>query len=138
MILAKPGSLDHGEWAVMREHAVIGGSILADSTSDLLKAGRIIALSHHERWDGSGYPQGLKGEAIPLWGRICAVADTFDAVTSERSYKPAYSNDIALRILREERGRQFDPQIVDVFLECFDEIAAIQNKYADSKTTASA
>jgi putative two-component system response regulator len=134
LILAKPGSLDHAEWAVMREHAVIGGSILADSNSDLLKAGRIIALSHHERWDGSGYPQGLKGEAIPLWGRICAVADTFDAVTSERSYKPAYSNDIALRILREERGRQFDPTIVDVFLECFDQILAIQTKYGDPAT----
>ena len=138
MILAKPGSLDTREWAVMREHAVIGGSILADSDSDLLKAGRIIALSHHERWDGSGYPQGLKGEAIPLWGRICAVADTFDAVTSERSYKPAYSNDIALQILREERGRQFDPRIVDVFLEHLDEIVAIQIKYADANAPASA
>jgi putative two-component system response regulator len=118
----------------MREHAAIGGSILADSESELLKAGRIIALSHHERWDGSGYPQGLKGDAIPLWGRICAVADTFDAVTSERSYKPAYSNDIALTILREERGRQFDPRIVDVFLECFDQIVAIQARYVDPKT----
>ena len=138
MILAKPGSLDTREWAVMREHAVIGGSILADSDSELLKAGRIIALSHHERWDGSGYPQGLKGEAIPLWGRICAVADTFDAVTSERSYKPAYSNDIALRILRDERGRQFDPAVVDVFLEHFEEIVAIQTKYADANAAARA
>ena len=131
MILAKAGSLDPPEWAVMREHAAIGGSILADSDSELLKAGRIIALSHHERWDGTGYPQGLKGEAIPLWGRICAVADTFDAVTSERSYKPAYSNEIALRILREERGKQFDPKIVDVFIQCFDEIVTVQTKYAD-------
>jgi putative two-component system response regulator len=135
LILAKPGSLDPPEWDVMREHAVIGGSILADSESELLKAGRIIALSHHERWDGSGYPQGLKGEAIPLWGRICAVADTFDAVTSERSYKPAYSNDIALSILREERGRQFDPVIVDAFMECYDEIVAVQTKYADPAKT---
>jgi putative two-component system response regulator len=91
----------------------------------------VIALSHHERWDGKGYPLGLSGEDIPLWGRICAVADTFDAVTSERSYKPAYSNDIALRILREESGKQFDPRIVDVFIECFDKIAAVQAKYAD-------
>ena len=131
MILAKAGSLDAPEWAVMREHATIGGSILANSDSELLKAGRIIALSHHERWDGTGYPQGLKGEAIPLWGRICAVADTFDAVTSERSYKPAYSNEIALRILREERGKQFDPKIVDVFIQCFDEVVIVQTKYAD-------
>ena len=135
MILAKPGALDPPEWAVMREHATIGGSILADSDSELLKAGRIIALSHHERWDGTGYPQGLKGEAIPLWGRICAVADTFDAVTSERSYKPAYSNEIALRILREERGKQFDPTIVDVFIQCFDEIVMVQTKYADPAPT---
>jgi putative two-component system response regulator len=137
-ILAKPGSLNTSEWVVMREHAAIGGSILADSESELLKAGRIIALSHHERWDGSGYPQGLKGDAIPLWGRICAVADTFDAVTSERSYKPAYSNDIALTILREERGRQFDPRVVDAFLEHLDEILAVQAKYADRPAPTSA
>ncbi len=137
-ILGKTSGLDPREWKVMREHAVIGGSILANSTSELLQAGRVIALSHHERWDGNGYPDGLKGEEIPLWGRICAVADTFDAVTSERSYKPAYSNDIALRILRDERGRQFDPKIVDVFLECFDEIVAVQGKYSDPVTPAQA
>lgn len=133
-ILGKPARLDPPEWVVMRQHATIGGSILANSTSELLQAGRVIALSHHERWDGSGYPEGLAGEAIPLWGRICAVADTFDAVTSERSYKPAYSNDIALRILREESGRQFDPRIVDVFIACFDEIVTVQAKYADPAT----
>jgi len=135
-ILGKPSGLDGAERLVMRQHATIGGSILANSNSELLQAGRVIALSHHERWDGAGYPSGLAGEDIPLWGRICAVADTFDAVTSERSYKPAYSNDIALRILSEERGRQFDPRIVDVFLGCFDEIAAVQIKYADPTASA--
>ena len=136
VILGKPSSLDAPEWLVMRQHATIGGSILANSSSELLQAGRVIALSHHERWDGTGYPLGLAGEDIPLWGRICAVADTFDAVTSERSYKPAYSNDIALRILREESGKQFDPRIVEVFIECFDEIATVQAKHADPVTPA--
>jgi putative two-component system response regulator len=136
VILGKTSGLDAPEWLVMRQHATIGGSILANSSSELLQAGRVIALSHHERWDGKGYPLGLAGEDIPLWGRICAVADTFDAVTSERSYKPAYSNDIALRILREESGKQFDPRIVEVFIECFDAIATVQQKYADPVTPA--
>jgi putative two-component system response regulator len=97
----------------------------------LLRAGHVIALSHHERWDGEGYPSGLAGEDIPLWGRICAVADVFDAVTSERCYKPAYSNDVAMGILREGRGSQFDPAAVDAFFECIDEILAIQETYRD-------
>jgi putative two-component system response regulator len=128
VILRKPTHLDAPEWVVMREHANIGALILSNSNSELLQAGRVIALSHHERWDGTGYPSGLAGEAIPLWGRICAVADTFDAVTSERSYKPAYSNEVALAILKEGRGTQFDPKIVDVFLECYDEILAAQQQ----------
>ncbi len=126
VILRKPSELDVAEWEVMRSHATIGGTILANSTSELLQAGRIIALSHHERWDGSGYPAGLAGEDIPLWGRICAVADTFDAITSERSYKPAYSNEVATAILRDGRGTKFDPKVVDAFLECFDEVLAVQ------------
>ena len=128
VILRKPTHLDPPEWLVMREHATIGGTILANSSSELLQAGRVIALSHHERWDGTGYPSGLAGEAIPLWGRICAVADTFDAVTSERSYKPAYSNEVALAILKEGRGSQFDPKIVDAFLQCYDEILVAQQQ----------
>lgn len=130
-ILGKPARLDAQEWRVMRGHATIGAAILSNSNSELLRAGRVIALSHHERWDGEGYPTGLAGEDIPLWGRICAVADTFDAVTSERSYKPAYSNDIALSVLREGRGTQFDPRVVDVFFECLDEIVDIQAKNRD-------
>jgi putative two-component system response regulator len=131
MILGKPSSLEPPEWKVMRQHATIGGDILANSTSELLQAGRVIALSHHERWDGAGYPSGLAGEDIPLWGRICAVADTFDAVTSERSYKPAYSNEVALQILREGRGTQFDPNVVDAFLDSYDQIVEVQIKYQD-------
>ena len=131
IILSKTSGLDSMEWQVMRGHAAIGGMILENSTSELLQAGRVIALSHHERWDGTGYPDGLAGENIPLWGRICAVADTFDAVTSERSYKPAYSIDIALQIIEEGRGTQFDPAVVDVFMACIGEILEVRNKHLD-------
>jgi putative two-component system response regulator len=130
-ILQKPASLSTSEWTVMRRHPTVGSRILDRSSSELLEAGRVIALCHHERWDGSGYPEGLAGENIPLLGRICAVADVFDAVTSERPYKPAYPNEDALRILRDGRGIQFDPRVVDVFLECFEEILAIQTKHRD-------
>jgi len=130
-ILQKPARLDTTEWDVMRLHPRVGSRILALSSSEILEAGRVIALYHHERWDGAGYPDGLAGEKIPLSGRICAVADVFDAVTSVRPYKPAYPNDEAVRILRDGRGTQFDPRVVDVFLECFDEILAIQAKYRD-------
>jgi putative two-component system response regulator len=130
-ILRKPSSLDAPEWVVMRRHPTIGSRILDNSTSELLQAGRVIALCHHERWDGSGYPSGLWGENIPLWGRICAVADVFDAVTSERPYKPAYSIEEALDILRDGRGTQFDPQVVDVFFDNLDEILAVIAQYRD-------
>jgi putative two-component system response regulator len=131
IILRKPSSLDGPEWTVMRGHALIGGLILENSSSELLQAGRVIAMCHHERWDGAGYPSGLVGENIPLWGRICAVADVFDAVTSERPYKPAYSNDVAMSILREGRGTQFDPAVVDIFFECIDQILAVQGQHQD-------
>jgi putative two-component system response regulator len=130
-ILRKPSSLDGAEWIVMRRHPMIGSRILDNSTSELLQAGRVIALCHHERWDGSGYPNGIVGASIPLWGRICAVADVFDAVTSERPYKPAYSIEEALQILREGRGTQFDPQVVDVFFDQLDEILAVVAEYQD-------
>ena len=130
-ILRKPAALDPQEWTVMRQHSAIGGRILDNSSSEILKAGRVIALHHHERWDGRGYPSGLAGNDIPLWGRICAVADVFDAVTSERPYKPAFPNEHALQLLRDGRGKHFDPRVVDVFFECLDEIVAIQDKYKD-------
>ena len=130
-ILRKPSSLDPQEWVVMRQHSTIGGVILDNSSSQILQAGRVMALHHHERWDGNGYPGGLAGQDIPLWGRICAVGDVFDAVTSERSYKPAFPNDQALQILRDGRGKHFDPRVIDVFFECLEEILAIQAKYKD-------
>jgi cyclic di-GMP phosphodiesterase len=130
-ILRKPASLSADEWHLMRQHSALGSAILANSTSEILQAGRVMALHHHERWDGGGYPQGLVGDAIPLWGRICAVGDVFDAVTSERPYKPAFPNEEALQLLRDGRGKHFDPRVVDVFFECLDEILAIQEKFKD-------
>jgi putative two-component system response regulator len=128
-ILRKPSSLDPEELTVMREHSTIGGVILDNSSSQILQAGRVIALHHHERWDGAGYPGGLAGQDIPLWGRICAVGDVFDAVTSERPYKPAFPNDEALQLLRDGRGTHFDPRVIDAFFESLEEILAIQQKY---------
>jgi putative two-component system response regulator len=130
-ILRKPAELDTHEWKVMRQHSSIGSRILENSSSQILQAGKVIALNHHERWDGRGYPAGLVGSDIPLWGRICAVADVFDAVTSERPYKPAFSNDEALQILRDGKGKHFDPRVIEVFFECIEDILAIQKKYKD-------
>ncbi len=132
-ILRKPAELDSNEWKVMRQHSVIGSRILDNSSSQILQAGRVIALHHHERWDGAGYPAGLSGSDIPLWGRICAVADVFDAVTSERPYKPAFPNEEALQLLRDGKGKHFDPRVVDVFFECLDDILKIQEKFKDEK-----
>src|ERR687895_745443 len=130
-ILRKPAALDPQEWTVMRQHSAIGSRMLENSSSEILQAGKIIALHHHERWDGAGYPSGLAGSDIPLWGRICAVADVFDAVTSERPYKPAFPNEEALQLLLDGKGKHFDPRVIDVFFECLQEILAIQNKYKD-------
>jgi putative two-component system response regulator len=121
-ILLKPGSLTPEEWEVMKQHTSIGARILSGSNSEVLHAGEIIALSHHEKWDGSGYPHGWVGEEIPLWGRICAVADVYDAITSERPYKKALSHERALQIMVEERGRHFDPKLLDLFLDNLEEI----------------
>ncbi|MFA4029834.1 MAG: hypothetical protein GDYSWBUE_001143 [Candidatus Fervidibacterota bacterium] len=132
-ILLKPGKLDPGEWEIMKRHTVWGAEILSGSRSQLLETARVIALTHHEKWDGSGYPHGLSGEEIPLFGRICAIADVFDALTSERVYKPAYPNERAFSIINEERGRHFDPQVVDAFFASLDEIIEVQSKYVETK-----
>ncbi len=131
-ILLKPGKLDAAEWEIMKQHTVMGARILGGSSSELLQAGEIIAISHHEKWDGSGYPNGLSGENIPLHGRIVAIADVFDALTSKRPYKDAFSNEKAIEIMQEGRGKHFDPTILDLFLNSFGEIEKIQNQYRDS------
>lgn len=128
-IILKPGKLTGEEWEIMKQHTSIGARILNGSSSDLLQAGEIIALSHHERWDGGGYPNALAGKNIPLWGRICTVADVFDALTSERPYKKAFTNEKALEILKEERGKHFDPELIDIFIENFNDVITIQKKY---------
>lgn len=116
-ILRKRGKLDPGEWEEMKRHALYGAQILESATSPIIQCARVIALNHHERFDGTGYPHGLSGQGIPIFGRICAVADVFDALVSKRPYKDAYPEELALSIMRKERGRHFDPAVLDVFLE---------------------
>nr|WP_242445657.1 HD domain-containing phosphohydrolase [Chromatium okenii] len=130
-ILLKPGKLTPEEWKIMQTHTTIGGDILSGDKSDLLRMAREIALSHHEKWDGSGYPLGLAGEAIPLTGRIVALADVFDALTSQRPYKNAWSIEDTLQLIRSEAGGHFDPQLVVLFLELIPEVLAIRDRYAE-------
>ena len=128
-IVLKPGKLDSIEWAIMKKHTVIGASILAHSDTDFIRMGETIAMSHHEKWDGTGYPRGLSGKEIPLVGRITAVADVFDALTSRRPYKEAFPLDKALAIIKEGRGAHFDPEVVDAFFACQDEILGIKSLF---------
>jgi CHASE2 domain-containing sensor protein len=121
-ILTKPGPLTDEEWVVMRGHAAAGAAMLAGSRAPVMRMAEEIALSHHERWDGSGYPAGLAGEAIPLTGRICAVCDVFDALRSRRPYKEPWPLQDALDELARERGRHFDPMVLDAFLGLVDDL----------------
>ncbi|MEJ5385055.1 MAG: HD domain-containing phosphohydrolase [Fimbriimonadales bacterium] len=116
-ILRKPAPLTHEEWDIMRQHTIIGARILEGCVYPVIQMAQTIALTHHERWDGNGYPQGLRGEQIPLWGRIVAVVDAYDAMTNDRPYRPALSHEQAIEALRAEREQQFDPQVVDAFLD---------------------
>ena len=130
-ILLKPGRLTPDEFEIMKRHAGIGAAILDGSPARLLQVGAQIAGSHHEKFDGSGYPRGLAGEDIPLFGRICALADVFDALTTRRPYKPPFSNEKAMDIMQKGRGTHFDPALYDVFLDGFPGILAIQKEYLD-------
>jgi putative two-component system response regulator len=125
-ILLKKGSLDADEWAVMRNHSQIGGDILGKHSSPLLTMAYNIAMTHHEKWDGSGYPKGLKGEEIPLEGRIVALADVYDALTSERPYKSAWTIEATLEYINRERGHHFDPELVELFMAHLPEILEIK------------
>jgi len=128
-VLLKPGKLAKNEWEIMKTHTTIGESILKGSPSKLLEAGRVIAVSHHEHWDGTGYPKGLHREGIPVSGRICAVADVFDALTNPRPYRKALSNDAALKIMKTGDGTYFDPYILAAFFKALPEIEKVQHRF---------
>jgi len=131
-ILMKPGKLNDKEWEVMQQHTVIGAKLLHGSKQDFMKMAEEIALTHHENWDGTGYPQGLAGESIPISGRIVAVADVFDALISKRPYKPPLSYRESFTIIKNERGTHFDPGVVDAFISTKQEILSIAEQYKDS------
>lgn len=128
-ILLKAGKLDDDEYNIMKKHSQIGYEILKGSKSKYLKAGGVIAYNHHEKYDGSGYPNGLKGENIPIFGRITAIADVFDALTSNRPYKKAWSIDEAFDLLLEEKEKHFDPVLVDLFIKNKESVLDIYNKF---------
>lgn len=132
-ILLKPGKLTEAEFTIMKQHTSIGYALLKVGGSPLLKVAAEIANTHHEKFDGTGYPQGLAGTAIPLFGRIVAVADVFDALTSERPYKKAWSVEKASELLREGAGKHFDPICVDAFFSDFDEVMSIKNTFVDEE-----
>jgi len=130
-ILLKAGQLDAAEWEIMKQHTVVGASILSGSDSEVIKLGEIIARSHHEKWDGSGYPDGLKGNEIPIAARVVAIADVFDALSSKRPYKKSFSQEKTFAIIKEGSGKHFDPAVVDAFFAVQEEILAIKQKYAE-------
>lgn len=128
-ILLKPGKLNADEWTIMKNHCIIGKNILKNSSSNIINMAEIIAYTHHERFDGEGYPLGLKGEQIPIVSRIVAIADVYDALLSERPYKRAYTFDEAVRIILDEEGKHFAPEVVKAFLSSLDEIEQISVRF---------
>lgn len=130
-ILSKPGKLNTEEWEIMKTHTRIGAELLSGSNSRFLRMASQIALTHHERWDGTGYPYGLKGEEIPLIGRICGVADVLDALLSQRPYKHAWVLEDAIAEIKRESGHHFDPHLVEHLLSIIPQIERVQGKYSD-------
>ncbi len=130
-ILNKNGKLDSDEFEIMKTHAQIGYEILKNSKRDILQAAAIVSYTHHEKWNGSGYPLGIKGEDIHIFGRITAIADVFDALGSERVYKKAWPLEKILELFKEEKGKHFDPNLIEIFMENLDEFLEIREKYKD-------
>lgn len=128
-VLEKSGELTSYEWELMKKHPKTGAEILKGSVSVIMQAGETIALTHHERWDGSGYPNGLRGEEIPLSGRICALADVFDALTTKRAYKTKVDVQDALALIQDSAGQLFDPGLVQVFSDNFTDILRTKENY---------
>ncbi|GIU52245.1 two-component system response regulator [Shewanella sp. KT0246] len=131
-ILRKPGKLDADEWKEMQAHAAIGAEIIGDHDDPLLQMAKRIALSHHEKWDGSGYPNGLSGEEIPIEGRIIAIADVFDALTSARPYKKAWTVEDTMGLIEKESGKHFDPELVEKFKSVLDDVKTIKAQHEET------
>lgn len=130
-VLKKEGKLTKEEWSIMQEHAHVGYNLLHSSDKPILKAASILAHEHHEKWDGSGYPQGLKGEEIHIYGRITALADVFDALGSDRCYKKAWDDDKIFALFKEEKGKHFEPKLIDLFFENLEKILSIRDSFRD-------
>ncbi len=130
-ILLKPGKLDPDEWVIMKTHASIGHELLKNSDRPILKAAAIVAGEHHEKWDGSGYPNGTSGENIHIFGRITALADVYDALASDRVYKKAWPLNDVIQLIKDERGKHFDPKLVDLFVANLDKFNKIRLAYVD-------
>ncbi|OSM01719.1 response regulator [Magnetofaba australis] len=130
-VLLKPGKLDDKEWEIMRQHPAFGAQIIGDDPSELMLMSKEIAMTHHEKWDGSGYPNRIAAEDIPLPGRIIAIADVFDALTSERPYKKAWPVEKAVAVIDEGAGVHFDPKLIPVFHEILPEALEIKERYAE-------
>jgi putative two-component system response regulator len=130
-VLLKPGKLDEEEWNIMRRHPEYGAAIIGDHNSPLLAMSQEISMSHHEKWNGTGYPNGIKGSDIPLSGRVVAIADVFDALTSERPYKKAWTVEKAVSVIEQDAGTHFDPELVPVFKKILPEAIKIKDEYAD-------
>ncbi|RBO84915.1 HD domain-containing phosphohydrolase [Marinomonas aquiplantarum] len=133
-ILLKPGKLTEEEYEIMKTHALIGGKILSNPNSYLIELAQKVAMTHHEKWDGSGYPNQLKGEDIPIEGRIVAIADVFDALTSERPYKKAWSVKEAIDFIHQQSGQHFDPALPPLLEQELPKILAIKDKYMESES----
>ncbi|WP_024871236.1 HD domain-containing phosphohydrolase [Tolumonas lignilytica] len=131
-ILKKPGKFTPEEWDIMRRHPQIGADIIGHHPAGLLRMAHLVALTHHEKWNGTGYPYQLEGEDIPIEGRIVAIADVFDALTSERPYKKAWSVDDAVQHLKDESGQHFDPHLIPVFIDHLDEILQIKERWPEN------
>ncbi|MEO5356142.1 MAG: two-component system response regulator [Nitrospirae bacterium YQR-1] len=133
-ILQKPAKLDEKEWEIMRKHPVIGATIIGMHASELLETARVVSLTHHEKWDGSGYPNGIMEEDIPIEGRIIAIADVFDALTSKRPYKEPWPVEKAVELIKSEKGKHFDPDLVDAFVNVLPELIKIKENYVEQHT----
>ncbi len=131
-ILKKPGKLTYDEFEIMKTHCQIGADVIGDDSSELLQLAKEIALTHHEKWNGSGYPNKLAGEETPLPGRIVAIADVFDALTSVRPYKKAWTTEEAVALIEKEAGKHFDPDLVQLFLKSLSKVISIKEKYYET------